>query len=417
MIRRGGSSAITGKGCLLVSNEWFYAEKNEVKGPYSAEQMLRFAAEQRISGKTPVIARGMTDWLPVSAAGLQAAPSSGDGNSHDTARQTIREAKNFIGSAAERISEMAGERGPVSLKLKDIFSEVFKKHTKEDGEKIFIAGTAYTTPEIGDISSEWPKPWLFFRFFLASMIVFGLLYLCAVGLNNPFAVPGLILVGSFAVPFTLVIFFFETNAPRNISIFNVVEMFFIGGAAAILLSLILYGIVPIQRLTLVSAVLVGIIEETGKLLIAAWFIRRLHVHYILNGLLIGAVVGAGFASFETAGYAYVLQTVAHIAPLDVIFERAWGALGTHTLWTAIAAAALVIVKQDRPLDSHHFTERRFLLFFGISVALHALWDMPLFTSDVKPIVLAATGWFIVFILINAGLKQLTRVIREETGLR
>jgi hypothetical protein len=68
------------------------------------------------------------------------------------------------------------------------------------------------------------------------LLVYALLYFAAY-LGNYFSLAGLIFAGSFAVPFSLVIFFFETNAPQNISIFSVVRMFFIGGAAAVFVTL------------------------------------------------------------------------------------------------------------------------------------------------------------------------------------
>lgn len=45
-----------------------------------------------------------------------------------------------------------------------MFSEVFKPHTKNEADEIFIAGTAKTTPAICDISEEWGKPWLFSQY-------------------------------------------------------------------------------------------------------------------------------------------------------------------------------------------------------------------------------------------------------------
>lgn len=398
-----------------MDKEWFYSTGSEVRGPFSSDQMIRLAIDQKINRNTQIIARGMTDWVPFAASDLHALMKAQSGKN---SAQAPHATGSLIRAAARRISEMTGETGPVSLSLKDIFSEVFKKHTKEDGEKIFIAGTVYTTPKVKDISADWPKPWLFFRVFLVSMIVYGLLYVCAISLRNPVTLPGLILVGSFAVPFSLVVFFFETNVPRNISIFSVVQMFFVGGTASILVSLFLYSIVPLDQLTMTSAIGVGVIEETGKMLIAAWFIYRLNSRYVLNGLLIGAAIGAGFSAFETAGYVYLFQAfgLSDTSFLDVIFERSWTAVGTHTLWTAIAGAALMIVKQDQPLHSRHFMQRRFLTFFAIAVALHAVWDMPIMNgSDLKVIVLTAIGWFIVLILMNSGLRQVTRMIHSETG--
>ncbi len=92
---------------------------------------------------------------------------------------------------------------------------------------------------------------------------------------------------------------------REISaFFDVVKMFFIGGVAALVATLVIYSIIPVGKLNYFNALLVGFIEETGKMIIVALFIRSLNSKYILNGLLIGAAVGAGFAAFESLGYAF-----------------------------------------------------------------------------------------------------------------
>ncbi len=49
--------------------------------------------------------------------------------------------------------------------------------------------------------------------------------------------------------------------------------------------------------------MIGLIEEAAKAIIVAVFLfKSKRSNYILDGLLIGAAVGTGFAAFETAGY-------------------------------------------------------------------------------------------------------------------
>lgn len=49
--------------------------------------------------------------------------------------------------------------------------------------------------------------------------------------------------------------------------------------------------------------LIGLVEELAKAVIVAVFLFKIKKsNYILDGLLIGSAVGAGFAAFETAGY-------------------------------------------------------------------------------------------------------------------
>lgn len=389
--------------------QWFYAKADTTYGPFSAGQMQALAAEGSIEALTRVMAQGMTDWITFEDSELYTAHDHSDANNH--------KGSGFFGSAASRIHDMTGEEGPVTLKFSTFFSDVFKRHSKREGERIFIAGTAYTTPALEKVSSSWPRPWLFSRVFVISLFVYAMLYLCALLFGNPYALEGLILIGAFAVPVALIVFFFEANVPRNISIFSVIELFFVGGVAAIVVTLFLYQFVTINHLSAITAIIIGIIEESGKLIIAALFIRQMRVSYILNGLLIGAVIGAGFAAFESAGYALTYLMSAPALFQHIIFTRAWSSVGSHAIWTAISAAGLLIAKKDRPFSAALFRDTHFLQFFAVAIALHAVWDMPIMASDFKYIILIGIGWFFVFVIINSGLRQLTRIIRQKAGLR
>lgn len=137
----------------------------------------------------------------------------------------------------QRINAMVGEEGNINLNLRDVFSDVFKKHTKEEGEMLFISGTKTTTPREKDISTSWPKPWLFSRVFFVFAITYILLSIGFSQFQNALILPGMIFIGSFAVPFSLLIFFWETNAPRNISVYEISKMFFAGGAASLIIIL------------------------------------------------------------------------------------------------------------------------------------------------------------------------------------
>lgn len=394
-------------GMNALEPQWFYAKEGTTYGPFSAEQLTDLAIAGTIEANTRVMAEGVTEWTPFEKSPL-----------YDQHTDSPKEkAHGFFNNAAEHIQEMTGEEGPVTLSLKDIFSDVFKKHSKQESERIFIAGTAYTTPVLEKVSSTWPRPWLFSRVFAASLFIYAMLYLCALLFNNAYALEGLILIGAFAVPIALIVFFFEANVPRNISIFSVIELFFVGGVAAIAVTLFLYQFIAINHLTVVTAIIIGIIEESGKLIIAALFIRKMRVSYILNGMLIGAVIGAGFAAFESAGYALTCLMSTPDLFQHLIFTRAWSSLGSHAIWTAIAAAGLLIVKKDKPMRMEMFRESRFLQFFATAIILHALWDMPVLTTEFKYVLLILVGWFFIFVIINSGLHQMTRMIRKKAGFR
>lgn len=329
--------------------------------------------------------------------------------------------KHSFEHATGKLNPLVGEEGKVRLDFKAIFSNVFKKHTKEEAELIFIAGTTYTTPKESDIPGTWPKPWFFSRIFLTLALTYLFLFIAMDIFQNLYALPGLMVIGSFAVPFSLLIFFWEMNAPRNISFYENAMMFFIGGAASIPATLILYSIFPVYDITISSAIVIGVVEEVGKLAIIIYFINRLNPKYILNGLLIGAAIGAGFAAFESAGYAFASEVFGDESMVYVTFLRAWTGIGTHTIWSAIAGAALVFVKGDYDVTTRHIFSWPFLRLFLVSMTLHAVWDMPLYTLQtfyLQYISLIIIGWIFIFVLINAGLKQIVRInasssVRDE----
>lgn len=329
----------------------------------------------------------------------------------DYAKSIERQAKNTFNGFVDKVNNMAGESGPVNLKLSDLVCNVFQKHTVEERENIFICGTAKTTPGEQDISTEWPKPWLYSRVFMLLAITFAVLVALLNIFDNINAYPGIIFIGALTIPFSLLIFFWEVNAPRNVNVFDVTKIFFIGGVFSLFVTLILYSLTGAGTIDYTGALLIGAVEETGKMIVTAYFVRGRKEKYILNGLLIGAAVGAGFAVFETAGYIFNYFIGSHYdisVMMDVIYKRGILSAGGHIVWTAMCGAALVRVKGNEYLSFDHIKDIRFLQFFLIAIVLHGIWDMPIGTVLIQ-IGLTGIAWIIILVLINAGLKQIDRI--------
>lgn len=348
-----------------------------------------------------------------------------DDKAYETAQNTDlkHEARSLFDNATKSIGRLAGNDESLNLNLKDMFSEVFKPHTKNEADEIFIAGTAKTTPAICDISEEWGKPWLFSRVFIAFTVTFIGLWVMAAFFNNTNAIPGLIFIGALTVPLSgLFFFFYESNAFKNISIFEVIIMFFIGGVFSLLSTMVLYRFVVFSdqferfgSLTFFDAFLVGLVEETGKALIIVYFVNKLKTNKILNGLLIGAAIGAGFAVFESAGYILNFALGENVPLLDIVFTRAWTAIGGHLVWSAIVGAAIVIAKEQHGFEFKDILDKRFLIFFLSAVGLHGIWDtsLTILGSDtLKIFILIVVVWILVFILMGAGLKQVNLLQKE-----
>lgn len=303
------------------------------------------------------------------------------------------------------------------FRLKDIFSQVFKKHSLVQMEDQLITGTISNTPAVTDIETSWAKPWLFSRLLVVSIGICLLLIIGFRTFENPNLLPGLMFIGSFAVPVSTLIFFLEMNAPRNISIFVVVALAFLGGVTSLFLALIFFD--RLQFLSnLMSASAAGIIEETAKVLIVVLIVGRFaRYKWVLNGLLFGAAIGMGFAAFESAGYAYRSENFQ--AMVNNIVLRGLLSPFMHIVWTANAAAALWLVKGGRAFQWNMLADIRFLRVMLSSMILHMIWNanfgilpIPVFL-DIKYLLLGFIAWIICFRLVQAGLKQLNEARHAE----
>ena len=58
---------------------------------------------------------------------------------------------------------MTGEEGDTKVHFKELFSETFTKHSREERDELFTCGAIKTTPAEKDMISNWPRPWLYIR--------------------------------------------------------------------------------------------------------------------------------------------------------------------------------------------------------------------------------------------------------------
>ena len=319
----------------------------------------------------------------------------------------------MIASFTTKLNSIAGTEKLEGFSLKEMFSEVFKRRPAEEVEEYFLVGTPKTTPAIEYVQTGWPKPWFFARV----LMFLGIGYLALVfGLNefqNLNLVPGLLFLGTFAAPLAVVVLFFELNSPRNVSLHRLTVLFISGAVISLMTALVGFSVSNLNWLGASSA---GIVEEMAKLATVLIIVRGVRHKYMLNGLLFGATVGAGFGAFESAGYAFRTLLASHSAAamIDNIQLRAILAPGMHVAWTAISAGALWRVKQDSKFKFQMLSDPRFYKAFCIPVVLHMIWNAPIelpFWS--KQIALTAIAWYVIFAMVQQGLHQ----VRDEQKLR
>jgi len=315
-------------------------------------------------------------------------------------------------SIGNRISSMASTEKLDGFSLSEFFSEVFKKRSREEIDDYFVVGTTKTTPPIEDVVASWPKPWFFFRVLIFLVLVYFGFYFAFEQFVNIKLIPGLIMMGSLAVPLATVILFFELNVTRNVSFNRVLMLVASGGVVSLFVALVGF---QVSNLDWMGASSAGIVEEIGKLLAVIIVARSFRGKYILNGLLFGAAVGAGFAFFESAGYAFdfLERTNSLNVMFDIIQTRAFLTPFGHVAWTAICAGALWRVKGDSGFQLGMLLDSAFLKTMAIPMTLHMLWNAPFqLPFELKHIGIGMVGWFVVFGLVQQGLHQ----VRDLQGL-
>ena len=126
-----------------------------------------------------------------------------------------------------------------SLSIIDIFDGTFSKHIAGAGDRMFIAGTPLTTPEAGQMLQEWEKPWLYARVLIIGAIFLLLGFFMYTQLQHPAGYFVMSIIGSLLVPLSIVIFYWEINIPRDIPLYKIFIVFFIGGMLSLIFTVIL----------------------------------------------------------------------------------------------------------------------------------------------------------------------------------
>jgi RsiW-degrading membrane proteinase PrsW (M82 family) len=290
-------------------------------------------------------------------------------------------------------------------------------------------------PLVHFVKSEWPKS--YWRIFVLGLAAYLVVTQVLMVTQNLHMVPLELMLASVLVPAVFVVFCFEQSAFADMP-FAVVSITFMSGAilgltiAAVVEPLFLPPTVASgSTIPFSAALLIALCEESAKVISIIWFLRDRRLRSELDGLILGAAAGMGFAALETAGYGFVAflagftnslsanpSTTAAIAQgihqmnHSLILRMALAVFG-HGVWTAIVCAA---IWRDRRGSTLRLT-LGVVLAFSIAVMLHALWDWtPLsayLTDTTNPAVavLVVFGWFL--LIGAAGLFVLSFFLRES----
>ncbi|MEU4163229.1 PrsW family glutamic-type intramembrane protease [Actinoplanes sp. NPDC026670] len=210
------------------------------------------------------------------------------------------------------------------------------------------------------------------RVFLTGFALWLLTVVVTFATGNPNLIPTLVLLGSFLVPVTFVLWAFTKRHSGEVTAELLFSTFVTGGVLGVLAASLLetYLLHPNPLFFLG----VGLIEEAAKLTALAFLCRRLQHKFAVDGVILGAAVGFGFAAFESAGYAFTaLFTQQGLSLMTLVeTELLRGVLAPvgHGLWTAILGGVLFSASGRRHFA---FTGRLLVTYLGVSV-LHALWD-------------------------------------------
>ncbi len=301
------------------------------------------------------------------------------------------------------------------MSYQDIFSEVIQKHTQEQTARVLIAGTSLTTPSEAEMLAGWQKPFLFARFFLAASVVaaLGYFFYSVLGYFHGLLV---FYVAMAVLPaMTLLLLGWEMNVPRNISLYEILGVFAVGG----ILSLIATGYLQ-EFDTTTEAKWAPLTEEPAKLLVICLCLARKDRRYILNGMLLGLAVGAGFSAMENFAYIfeYMLDSGKLSGGVDTAFVRTLTGINGHEIWAALYGGALVMVKGKEKLSPSHLLKPQFLTYFAAAFVLHYIHNSRLPVSRlVKFGALSVVALFLFLRLLKTGVNQIVAITAGLNGGR
>lgn len=200
--------------------------------------------------------------------------------------------------------------------------------------------------------------------------IIGLVVLVITGNSNIF--PSVVILGNFLIPVAYVTFFYEKRHTSTVRMSNTAACFFYGGFVGTFAAAVLEPIF-IHAFSLQAAIIVGIIEELTKFLGVLFILKRKKFKLTLDGIILGAAAGMGFAALESTGYAFTsfLRSSGSlsITVSTTLLRGILSPLG-HGTWTAILTGIFLRERYKGGFPLNLNVIGGYLLV----VLLHGLWD-------------------------------------------
>lgn len=203
-----------------------------------------------------------------------------------------------------------------------------------------------------------------------SLYIFGVIALAVTRNTNIF--PTVVMLGNFLVPITYVAFFYQRRHLSKLDMPTTAWAFFYGGMLGVLAAATLEPLFLSQH-KLFFSFQVGFIEEFAKILGVLIIAKRCMHDSEMDGLILGAASGMGFAAFESTGYAFTAflasggslsQTV-----LITLIRGVLAPIG-HGTWTAILVS--VMFRESGP-RVFHLNYKVIVTYIAVA-SLHGLWN-------------------------------------------
>jgi len=228
-------------------------------------------------------------------------------------------------------------------------------------------------PALAATASELPK---WHNFFLIGLLLWIASVIVTGTTGNVNMIPTVVLLGSFLVPVTGVIWYLDHYDSPVLTLRLVFSTFIVGGVLGTLAASVLESWLRTESLLLYAGV--GLIEEFAKLAALMFVARRLPYYAVRDGVVLGATVGFGFGAFESSGYALtsLFARGGHDVSLSLgnlvfteLIRGIWAPVG-HGLWTAILGGVLFGAGRGGRL---RLTGRVVGAYLVVAL-FHTLWD-------------------------------------------